>query len=77
MSNFGINYEYKQKEKKNGDCFVSVRDIGENAILEVEKKGNMIDIITNWRNFKTTKYSLPLELFEKIYKDITQNKQKI
>ncbi|PAD84565.1 hypothetical protein CHH57_04045 [Niallia circulans] len=68
-----MNYEYKQTEKKNGDRLISVRDIGENALLEVEKKGNMVEIITNWQNFKTTKYSLPVELFEKIYKDIMQN----
>ncbi|AYV69823.1 hypothetical protein C2I06_02620 [Niallia circulans] len=68
-----MNYEYKQTEKKNGDRLISVRDIGENALLEVEKKGNMVEIITNWQNFKTTKYSLPVELFEKIHKDIMQN----
>ncbi|WP_303984389.1 hypothetical protein [Niallia circulans] len=37
MRKFGINYEYKQTEKKNGDRLISVRDIGENALLEVEK----------------------------------------
>ncbi|NRD81089.1 hypothetical protein HPT25_27740 [Bacillus sp. BRMEA1] len=73
MSNFGFNYEYKQKEKKNGNSFVSVRDIGENSLLEVVKKGNTVEIITNIMNFKTTKFSLPLELFEKMYNDITKS----
>ena len=73
MNNFSFNYEYKQKDKKNGNSFVSVRDKGENALLEVEKKGNTIDIVTYWRSDKTTKFSLPLELFEKLYKDIIQN----
>jgi hypothetical protein len=73
MSNFSLNYDYKQKDKKNGNSFVSVRDKGENALLEVEKKGNNIEIVTYWRNEKTTKFTLPLELFEKMYKDIIQN----
>ena len=53
---------------------MSVRDKGENALLEVEKKGNQVNIVTYWRNEKTTKFSLPLELFEKMYKDISQHK---
>jgi hypothetical protein len=73
MSYFHLNYDYKQKEKKNGNSFISVRDKGENALLEVEKKGNQVDIVTYWRNEKTTKFSLPIELFEKMYKDITQH----
>lgn len=76
MSNFGFNYEYKQKEKKNGNSLVSVRDIGENALLEVEKKGDTVEIVTNWRNFKTTKFSLPLELFEKMYNDVIKSNNK-
>ncbi len=73
MSNFCFNYEYKQIERKNGNSLISVRDIGENALLEVEKKGNKVEIKTNWMNEKTTKFSLPLELFDKLYKDIIQN----
>ncbi len=69
-----IYYDYKQQNKRNGNIFVSIRDKGENALLEVEKKGDQVDIITNWRNEKTTKFSLPLELFEKLYKDIAQSK---
>lgn len=67
-----LNYDYKQKEKRNGDSFVSVRDKGENALLEVQRKGNTVEIVTYWRSDKTTKFSLPLELFEKLYEDITQ-----
>ncbi|MFF3021712.1 hypothetical protein ACFVRR_03495 [Gottfriedia sp. NPDC057948] len=65
-----FNFEYKQKERKNGNRFVSVRDKGENALLEVEKKGNLFEIITYWKNDKTTKFTIPLELFEKIFNDI-------
>lgn len=72
MSNFSLNYDYKQNVNKNGNCFVSVRDKGENALLEVEKKGDQIEIVTR-RNEKTTKFSIPLELFENMYKDIIQN----
>ncbi|GAB6520499.1 hypothetical protein [Bacillus cereus] len=73
MSNFNLNYDYKQSEKRNGENFVSIRDKGENALLEVKKNGNTVEIVTYWRGDKTTKFSLPLELFEKLYKDITIN----
>ncbi|MGG2091548.1 hypothetical protein AB1283_02230 [Bacillus sp. S13(2024)] len=49
---------------------MSVRDKSENSLLEVEKKGDRVEIVTYWRNEKTTKFTLPLELFEKISKDI-------
>lgn len=65
-----INYDYKNKEKNNGNRFVSVRDKGENALLEVEKKGNQVEIMTYWKNEKTTKFTIPLELFEKMFNDI-------
>lgn len=37
MSNFNLNYDYKQREKRNGENFVSIRDKRENALLEVKK----------------------------------------
>jgi hypothetical protein len=52
---------------------VSIRDKGENALLEVEKKGNQVEIVTYWRGDKTTKFTLPLELFERMYNDIIQS----
>ncbi|WP_328587383.1 hypothetical protein [Gottfriedia luciferensis] len=70
MNYMNLNYEYKQKEKKNGNRFVTVRDKGENSLLEVERKGNQVEIITYWKNEKTTKFTIPLELFEKMFKDI-------
>ncbi|MBU8880898.1 hypothetical protein BGM26_18265 [Bacillus sp. FJAT-29790] len=30
-----MNYEYKEKEKKNGNQFVSIRDKGENSLLGI------------------------------------------
>jgi len=60
-----MNYEYKEKEKKNRNQFVSIRDKGENPLLEVERKGNQIEIVTYWRNEKTTKFAMPVDLFEK------------
>jgi len=76
MSNFSFNYDYKHREKKDGKSFVSIRDKGENALLEVKKSENTVEIVTYWRSDKTTKFSLPLELFEKLYEDITQNNNK-
>lgn len=71
MNYLNLNYDYKQKEKKYGNRIVSVRDKGENSLLEVVKKGNQVELITYWRNDKTTKFTIPIELFEKMFKDIT------
>ena len=67
-----MNYEYKEKEKKNGNQFVSIRDKGENSLLEVERIGNQIEIVTFWRNEKTTKFTMPVDLFEKMSKGMIQ-----
>ncbi|KMY50092.1 hypothetical protein [Peribacillus loiseleuriae] len=67
-----MNYEYKEKVNKNGNQFVSIRDKGENSLLEVERKGNQIELVTYWRNEKTTKITIPVDLFEKIYKGMIQ-----
>ncbi len=65
-----VNYIYKKKEKKNGNCIISIRDKWENALIEFEQKNNQIEIVINYRNEKTTKFSLPIETFEKVYEDI-------
>nr|WP_254455694.1 hypothetical protein [Bacillus velezensis] len=65
-----VNYIYKKKEKKNGNCIISIRDKWENALIESEQKNNQIEIVINHRNEKTTKFSLPIETFEKVYRDI-------
>lgn len=62
--------DYIYKEKKNGNRLISIRDKWENALIEFEQKGNQIDIVINYRNEKTTKFSLPIETFEKVYQDI-------
>ncbi|AOP13237.1 hypothetical protein ACG2QI_18350 [Bacillus sp. GM2] len=62
--------DYIYKEKKNGNRIISIRDKWENALIEFEEKGNQIDIVINYRNEKTTKFSLPIETFEKVYQDI-------
>ncbi|KLK97877.1 hypothetical protein XJ18_18565 [Bacillus pumilus] len=65
-----MDYVYQKKEKKNGNCVISVRDRWENSIIEFEKKQHHIDIVVNYRNDKTTKYSIPIEIFEKVYDDL-------
>ena len=67
-----MNYEYKVKEKKNGR-YVSIRDKGENTLLEVERKGGQVEIVTNVRNEKTTKFTMSVELFEKMSKGMIQD----
>ena len=67
-----MNYEYKEKEKKNGQ-FASNRAKGENSLLEVERKGNQVEIVTYVRNEKTTKFTMPVELFEKLSKEMIQD----
>lgn len=64
-----MNYEYKEKEKKDSLC-VSIRDRGENSLLEVEIKGNNVEIVTYVRSDKTTHFKMPLELFEQMYKKL-------
>lgn len=65
-----MNYEYKGK--KNG-LYVSVRDRGENALLEVERKGDNIKITTYVHNDKTTHITIPVDLFEKIAESMNRN----
>ncbi|MGW7759292.1 hypothetical protein ACWGRE_01270 [Bacillus velezensis] len=65
-----MNYIYKKKEKKNGNCIISIRDKWENALIEFEQNNNQIEIVINYRNEKTTKFSLLIETFEKVYEDI-------
>ncbi|MCY9377005.1 hypothetical protein MOF34_18360 [Bacillus sp. T17B1] len=62
--------DYIYKEKKNGNRIISIRDKWENALIEFEQIGNQIDIMINYRNEKTTKFSLPIETFERVYHDI-------
>ena len=66
------NFVFQEKVKKNGR-YVSVRDKGENSLLEVERKGNQVEIVTYVRNEKTTKFTLPVELFEKMSKGMVQD----
>ncbi|CAM5500502.1 hypothetical protein [Bacillus safensis] len=65
-----MDYVYQKKEKKNGNCVISVRDRWENSIIEFEKRQYHIDIVVNYRNDKTTKYSIPIEIFEKVCDDL-------
>lgn len=65
-----MDYVYQKKEKKNGNCVISVRDRWENSIIEFEKKQHHIDIVVNYRNDKTTKYSIPIDICEKVYDDL-------
>ena len=67
-----MNYEYKEKEKKNG-LYVSIRDRGKNTLLEVEIKGKNVELVTNVQNEKTTHFKMPLELFEQMYKKLMGN----
>ncbi|MFD1928919.1 hypothetical protein ACFSFY_12830 [Sporosarcina siberiensis] len=67
-----MNYEYKEKEKKNGVC-VSIRDKGENSLLEVEIIGNNVKMVTYIRNDYTAHFEMPLELFEQMYKKLMEN----
>lgn len=67
-----MNHDYKEKRRRNGNKFVSIRDKGENALLEVERKGEQVEIVTYWRTEKKTKFTMPLNLFEKLSKKIIQ-----
>ncbi|WOV86867.1 hypothetical protein QWT69_13445 [Sporosarcina oncorhynchi] len=64
-----MHFEYKEMAKKNGKT-VSVRDTWENALLEAEVKGDQVKLVTNVHNDKTTHFSMPVELFERMYRDL-------
>ncbi|BBW97509.1 hypothetical protein ACPVTF_16450 [Geobacillus icigianus] len=68
-----LNYDYKKKKKKNGNQIVSIRDIGENSLLEVELKDNEVQLVVYWRNDKTVGFKMPKEMFENIYKDLMES----
>lgn len=67
-----MNYQYKEKKRRNGNQFISIRDIGVNALLEVERKGTQVEIVTYCGTDKTTKFTMPLNLFEKLSKEMIQ-----
>lgn len=68
-----MNYEYKEKQTKNGLC-IAIRDRVENSLFEIDIKGNNVQMVTYVHNDKTTHFKLPLELFEKMYKDLIESK---
>lgn len=68
-----LNYDYKKKKKKNGNQIVSIRDIGENSLLEVKLKDNEVQLVVYWRNNKTVGFKMPKEMFENIYKDLMES----
>lgn len=63
-----IRYKYQQK-----DDFVSIRDKFENGSLEIERKGDSVSIVTYSRNEKVTKFTLPINIFKKLYVDISKD----
>ncbi|MFJ7825729.1 hypothetical protein [Psychrobacillus sp. NPDC096623] len=42
-------------------------------MAQVERKGNQVEIVTYVRNEKTTKFTMPVELFEKLSKEMIQD----
>lgn len=43
---------------------------GRTQLLNLKKKQHHIDIVVNYRKDKTTKYSIPIDIFEKVYDDL-------
>lgn len=67
-----MQYAYKEKAKKNGTA-VSVRDTWENALLEAEVKDGLVKLVTYVGIDKTTHFTMPAELFERMYRDLMGN----
>lgn len=67
-----MQYAYKEKAKKNGTA-VSVRDTWENALLEAEVKDGQVKLVTYVGTDKTTHFTMPAELFERMYQDLMGN----
>jgi hypothetical protein len=66
-----FDYEYGSKVKKNGDMVISIKDFTSSRILDAERKGDIVQLKMK-RSLETIGISIPVELFERLYKDIME-----
>lgn len=65
------DYEYKSKPKINGNTVISIKDYTSCHILDAERKGDLVYVKLK-RSMETIGISIPMELFERLYKDIVE-----
>lgn len=63
------DYEYGSKAKLNGNMAISIKDLTNCRILVAERKGDIVQIKMK-RSLETIGISIPVELFERLYKEI-------
>lgn len=67
------DYEYSSKTKTNGNRAINIKDISSSHILDAERKGDIVQLKVK-RSLETVGISIPVELFERLYKDIIEIK---
>jgi hypothetical protein len=65
------DYEYGSKVKKNGNKVISIKDFTSSHLLDAERKGDIVQLKMK-RALETIGISIPVELFERLYKDIME-----
>lgn len=65
------DYEYASKVKKNGNRIISIKDFTSTHILDAERKGELVQLKIK-RPLETIGISMPIEIFEKLYKNIME-----
>lgn len=66
-----FEYDYGSKVKKNGNKVISIKDFTNSNILDAERKGDIVQLKMK-RSLETTGISIPVALFERLYKDIME-----
>ncbi|MCP8970679.1 hypothetical protein [Ectobacillus ponti] len=66
-----IGFQYEKKERKNGTRYISIRDVNENKLLEIEQRGEDVVIYTNSRNESATTFVLPKEMLDRVFGDLS------
>ncbi|NRD81023.1 hypothetical protein HPT25_27265 [Bacillus sp. BRMEA1] len=68
------DYEYGSKVNKNGNKVISIKDFTSSNILYAERKGDNVQIKMK-RSGETIGISVPVELLERLLKDIKENSE--
>lgn len=68
------DYDYVSKEKKNGIKLISIKDLASFNILDAERKEDIVQLKIK-KYMETIGISIPIELFERLYKDIIETNE--
>lgn len=65
------DYEYGSKANINGNRAIRIKDLTSSHILDAERKGDIVQLKMK-RSLEIIGISIPVELFERLYKDIME-----